>query len=1199
MPYRVGASSHPRKSTQFYWWWLLTWGVILLGLIGSQSSVLAQQLAQPGGGTAEPEGATIAHKLVLCTDGTIRGWGDNGGGQLGNNPSSVPTPVPIAFGGPPVVRVVVASQRSFAICSDGSLWVWGSGNSGQLGLGSGITSTSTPTQVVGIGNVIDVSGGFEHTMALCSDGTVWTWGRRLHGVLGTGPTGSAIIYAPQQIPSSSLSGIRSIASGDQFCLALAADGHIWSWGVNSNGELGLTGIIQGATQYTPAQIQLNNVRQIDAGNVRSSALLTDGTVWNWGRNQGYQLGLGHTNYVGVPAQVGIGVITDATWIAMNTEAAVAVNRDGSTYVWGLNNYGSLGRATPAVAQVPVAGPLFSPNTQVTGIYFQFTSIDNTGLVKTWGGEPLGYTPVLPTSQFGGSYFPTTPANLCPAVPTADFPACGPQRAYYQSSAASYEAARHGYTVSAAEIGQPGAITLIDVSQAPYNGTLVFDGIYHLQGTVRFMGGRVVLNPGTTFYVDGRDGQGADEFTTELQVKQASLLLTGATLQASCDVMWGGIHLLGNARIYSSAYAATEGDKPQDTEIRDAYRGIFSDLEDGVGYGTRNSNQYYLDHTRFINNVIGFYDMFKGTVLPGEGITNCIFSTDVATAKPSLGAATGAGTGIVLNPLDPSSNFGGDYSAATFTGNSFSRLTTGLRGVGKQLSLVNNTFSSCWYVAVNTEGFNTFAAPMSIRYCTFTVPAALPNGGTVAYGLIGNASVSNCTFQGATADPTTNAVRQIGLTGYQQDNSILQDNTFRLLDYAVEQRVEGNDGPGFSNNFVHNLFSNNIEGLRFYSNSGYVVPPANEDLVIRCNTFENPLGLSGAVGIHITTGTKFPSELGGDSSPTHPLPPNGNRFSGPGLANYSNANDFSYYRYTSTQNLENPGFSGNGTVTFPPTSVSPLGACGGGNGVNARPPAPLLVTTTALRDGQDRLRDAGLAPGQRDALLQLVLRYYQQQHKWTELEAYAAQLPDQDRLIYAPLTMGLMSHYEQSGMENDVRRLAASLLRRGAADADLRNYARLADLLSRNRGRIANPVFSLAASDRATLRDLASSGTGVAWQACQLLNYYEPQCTCRFPEPTLPHLATSSRTSGMGSQWLGAIYPNPAQDMVRVPYKLPAGASAVLEVRTLLGQRVASLSLAGGQGEALLPVAGLPAGVYLCSVVVEGQVVAVQRISIVH
>gem|GEM_PF-2751724 len=79
-----------------------------------------------------------------------------------------------------------------------------------------------------------------------------------------------------------------------------------------------------------------------------------------------------------------------------------------------------------------------------------------------------------------------------------------------------------------------------------------------------------------------------------------------------------------------------------------------------------------------------------------------------------------------------------------------------------------------------------------------------------------------------------------------------------------------------------------------------------------------------------------------------------------------------------------------------------------------------------------------------------------------------------------------------------------------------------------------------------------------------------------------------------------VFPNPAGWQATIRYALPTTAhQATLEVRNLLGQRVSTLPLPGVQGEVLLPVAGLPAGLYLCSVVVEGQVLAVRRISIIH
>nr|WP_279635601.1 hypothetical protein [Corallococcus carmarthensis] len=126
--------------------------------------------------------------------------------------------------------------------SDGTLWAWGSNGSGELGIG--ITMMShPPTQVPGLSGVVSVSAGSRHSMAVRSDGTVWTWGANSEGEFGIGTFVSSAV--PVRVPS--LNGIQSVASGqsirqfEAFSLALGYDGTLWSWGANTDGQLGLGG----------------------------------------------------------------------------------------------------------------------------------------------------------------------------------------------------------------------------------------------------------------------------------------------------------------------------------------------------------------------------------------------------------------------------------------------------------------------------------------------------------------------------------------------------------------------------------------------------------------------------------------------------------------------------------------------------------------------------------------------------------------------------------------------------------------------------------------------------------------------------------------------------------------------------------------------------------------------------------------------
>lgn len=133
---------------------------------------------------------------------------------------------------------------------------------------------------------IEVSTGAmaNFTVALASDGTVWTWGDNEYGQLGDGTRSNRKIPALVQ----GIADIKAISSGSAHVLALKEDGTVWSWGRNSEGELG-NGTVEDS--YIPIMVTgLPRASSIAAGYANSMALTEDGTIWAWGDNSYTQLG---------------------------------------------------------------------------------------------------------------------------------------------------------------------------------------------------------------------------------------------------------------------------------------------------------------------------------------------------------------------------------------------------------------------------------------------------------------------------------------------------------------------------------------------------------------------------------------------------------------------------------------------------------------------------------------------------------------------------------------------------------------------------------------------------------------------------------------------------------------------------------------------------------------------------------------------
>jgi alpha-tubulin suppressor-like RCC1 family protein len=253
--------------------------------------------------------------LAVKSDGTIWAWGMNQFGQMGNgtvNPGSGPqvtVPVLVSNSSPGgainnPLEVTCGYQFGAALTTNGTVWTWGSGTHGELGNGA-TTSSHTPTQVPGLTNITAISAGWFHILALKSDGTVWAWGNNSSGELGDGTS----FNRSNAVQVLNVSNIVLVSGGDSHSSALAADGTVWKWGVNDVGELG-NGTANAIANPRPAKIlvdkfgnSFSNIVMVSARDYHNIAVKADGSVWMWGANDQGQCGNGTTNATWVPTPV--------------------------------------------------------------------------------------------------------------------------------------------------------------------------------------------------------------------------------------------------------------------------------------------------------------------------------------------------------------------------------------------------------------------------------------------------------------------------------------------------------------------------------------------------------------------------------------------------------------------------------------------------------------------------------------------------------------------------------------------------------------------------------------------------------------------------------------------------------------------------------------------------------------------------------
>src|SRR5437762_1895507 len=226
------------------------WGRNNFGQLGNGDGNLADSsvpVAVRGLTTATRVVTGDSHTCALLGDGTVQCWGVGDSGQRGdgtfNNISTVPVAV-VGMGGAGhltnAVAVAARGYHSCALLGDGTVRCWGRNVDGQLGDGTvanpatGPPGSSTPVQVSGITGAAAVIAGGYHTCALFADGTAWCWGRSDDGQLGNGARASA----STPVPVTNLTGVTAMTAGFYHTCALLPNGTVWCWGRNDEGQLG-------------------------------------------------------------------------------------------------------------------------------------------------------------------------------------------------------------------------------------------------------------------------------------------------------------------------------------------------------------------------------------------------------------------------------------------------------------------------------------------------------------------------------------------------------------------------------------------------------------------------------------------------------------------------------------------------------------------------------------------------------------------------------------------------------------------------------------------------------------------------------------------------------------------------------------------------------------------------------------------------
>lgn len=309
------------------------------------------------------------HTCALYNDGTMSCWGLGSAGQLGYGSSANvgddPARLPRIAGKVPVVglgsKLAVGGNHTCAVLEDGYVSCWGENEFGQLGYNTtfdvGDTEAISSYGYVNLGGAaIKIAAGGSHTCAMMETGGVRCWGRNNYGQLGYSHTknlgddeqiwkeGEVVVGSP----------VKDLALGAEHTCALLQNGSVRCWGRNDFGQLGVSSTtVYGNTSATAASmaplVNLSGatVLQLSAGAQHTCALLSTGGIRCWGRNDVGQLGngtSGNGTNIGDNEPPGLDITLGgkALQVAAGQSHTCALLESGAIKCWGLASSGQLG-----------------------------------------------------------------------------------------------------------------------------------------------------------------------------------------------------------------------------------------------------------------------------------------------------------------------------------------------------------------------------------------------------------------------------------------------------------------------------------------------------------------------------------------------------------------------------------------------------------------------------------------------------------------------------------------------------------------------------------------------------------------------------------------------------------------------------------------------------------------------------------------
>jgi len=299
-------------------------------------------------------GSNNAFGLAVRTNGTAWAWGNGSGGKLGNGTTTNhSSPVSVIGGFTDWCQVSTSRFNngfSLAVKQNGTAWAWGCNNYGQIGDNTTVSKSSPVSVVGGFTDWCQISAGGRHSLAVRQNGTAWAWGRGGYGPLGDGTA------VNKSSPVSVVGGFTNwcqVSGGYNFSLGLRTNGTLWAWGYGNQGQLGIGCLVFYPLSPLSVVGGFTDWCQVSAGSTHSLGVRQNGTAWAWGNNASGRLGDNTTVNKSSPVSV-VGGFTNWCQVAAGGLHSLGLKQDSTPWAWGDGTDGRLGNNCTTNRSSPVS-----------------------------------------------------------------------------------------------------------------------------------------------------------------------------------------------------------------------------------------------------------------------------------------------------------------------------------------------------------------------------------------------------------------------------------------------------------------------------------------------------------------------------------------------------------------------------------------------------------------------------------------------------------------------------------------------------------------------------------------------------------------------------------------------------------------------------------------------------------------------------